>query len=208
VSSNTVVQLEGHEELVGFPEGSKHDDDAAAMSLCLPRVLKGSPATARDGSQLGPRHPLPEDLNGRVSHVHPSVRALFDAAGESNDELPLLRALSDFFLHRVRLFTSQLHLEDFDTFEGLVVKNRGPDRVTVFGFMFRFSGGPHVFWLDLVRAPAPGTTARWTLYYDPDERTRAGRAAASTLSSIQRPEALDWRVFISNAEIAEDAEAK
>jgi hypothetical protein len=33
-------------------------------------------------------------------------------------------------------------------------------------------------------------------------------AAALDPSSIERPEALDWRVFISNAEIAEDAEAK
>jgi hypothetical protein len=143
----------------------------------------------------------------RVFLVHPTVRALFDAAGQAGDERSLERALHDFFEHRVTRFTSQLHFEDFDSFEDLQVKNRSENRLTVFGFIYLF-GGHHLFWLDLVRDPAPGITARWALYCEPDERTRPGKAAASSVWSIERPEALDWRVVILNAETAEDAEAR
>lgn len=60
----------------------------------------------------------------------------------------------------------------------------------------------------MIRHPEPGITAKWVLYYQLDDRTRAGKEAARNPWSIERPEDHDWRVVISNAEVAQDAEAK
>jgi hypothetical protein len=139
--------------------------------------------------------------------VHATVKALFDAAGQPGDDRSLENALFDFFEQRVTRFTSQLHVELFDEFVELQVKNRTENRLTVLGFIYLF-GGQDLFWLDLVRDPSPGITARWALYCEPDERTRAGKLAAANVWSIEHPEALDWRVVIVNAETAEDADAK
>jgi len=138
--------------------------------------------------------------------MHRTVKALFDATAETGDE-PLLAALSTFFAGRVSQFTSQVQFEKFDGWGDVQVNKRTADRLTVFGFIWLF-GGKRVFWLDLVRDSAPGITARWVLYCDPDDRTRAGRAGALNPWAIEHPESLDWRVFISNAEIAEDTTAR
>jgi len=138
--------------------------------------------------------------------MHPSVRALFDATDEPEDRSSLWLALTHFFFRRVAQFTFDVRaLDDIGDFQ---VKHRSADRLTVFGCAWHFGGGPMHFWLDVIRDPAPGITARWKLYYQLDDRTRAGKEAARNPWSIERPEDHDWRLVISNDEVAQDAEAK
>ena len=132
------------------------------------------------------------------------MRALFDATDEPGDR-SLWLALTHFFSRRVAQFTFQLR--ELDEIGDFQVKHRGADRLTVFGCAYLFGGHMH-FWLDVMREPAPGITAKWVLYCQLDDRTRAGKEAARNPWSIERPEDHDWRVVISNDEVAQDAEVK
>ena len=137
--------------------------------------------------------------------MHPTVRALFGTTDEPGDR-SLWLALTRFFLRRAAQFTFEFReLDDVGDFQ---VKHRSADRLTVFGSAWHFGGGPMHFWLDVICDPAPGITAKWVLYYQLDDRTRAGKDAARNPWSIERPEDHDWRVVISNDEVAQDAEAK
>jgi len=137
--------------------------------------------------------------------VHPTVRALFEATDEPGDEA-IWRALANFVYNRAAQMT--FDVRDLDEVQVWEVKQRGADRLTVLGRMSYNSGDAKHFWLDVMRDPAPGITAKWVLYCQLDERTRAGKEAARNPSSIERPEDHDWRVVISNDEVAQDAEAK
>ena len=136
--------------------------------------------------------------------MHPTVRALFDVPEEPGDRA-LWRALTKFFFDRVAQFTYEVR--ELDEIGDFQVKNRGADRLTVFGYADHFGGGRH-FWLDVMRDPEPGLTAKWVLYYGLDDRTRAGKEAARNPWSIERPQDHDWRAIISNDEVAQDAEAE
>lgn len=77
----------------------------------------------------------------------------------------------------------------------IVQRDRG--RVVIAGEIWRIEQTVHAFWLTVTADPV-GTSPTWVLHFDVD-RDRVGDRAARGAIEGDSPDALPWRVTLSNA---------